>query len=223
MPTGSSHRSKWSGNQRVLLATNLLFAVILIIGLTRALILGKPAMEIMAGLFCYLFFTAPFAIALLISRHRSRPRRSHHQPSLHREMMHRGFAEITLSEKEPLPPVCLSCGEATSRNSKIIHKAAKDHANPYDWKRVHPLVMIVLVWKWFFWVLGAKLVERFERWRSHRNSQSADLKFLIPQCRTCRKTQPVMLRNLDFHGRKVTLGACRAFIIALHETRKKAG
>ncbi|MEO7098934.1 MAG: hypothetical protein ABI162_06200 [Luteolibacter sp.] len=205
----------------MLVACCIIGCVMLLIAVS-SMVNGARAVEVITGCFCSGIFGVIPLVILVVSRRRSRGPRCRTDMVKSQAAIPAGRVAVDISADETLPRICVSCGGATHRVSKLRFHAAHTDANPYDWSRVHPLLMIFLVWKKAIYVLGAKLVMAFERFREQRKSRNSGIVFRIPHCRACVRHRPIAQRHFDFHGRRMTITAPVEFRARLSEMRKSA-
>lgn len=223
MSRGGSGRSRsWNGNQKLLLATCIMFGCAILVMAVVAMSSGTRPANVIAGCSCFgAVGLLPLGI-LIVSRRRSRGPK--HRTDLVRSQAAApaGHVDVEISADEKLPGICVGCGMETRRVTKLRFDAAYTDSNRYDWSRVHPILMLFLFLKFAFHVVGTKLVTTYERFIDHRKSRSSGMVFRIPHCRDCVRKRPIVQRHFDFHARKMVVMAPEGFRTRLAEMRKSS-
>lgn len=193
-------------------------AVVAIVSLLN----GAKVFDVLAGGMCMGFFwLIPFLI-LMVSRYHSRGKKRRTDIVTGQNAFSHGHVSVEIQAGERLPEICVCCGAGTKKVSKFQFGDAYTKSDRYDWSRVHPLLMIFLIWQYAFVVIGAKLIGFFERWIDQKKYQKNRVEFRIPHCRQCVRQHPIVQRSFDFHGRRMGIAAPAAFAKTLAEMRKAA-
>ena len=196
--------------------------IVMMVLVVSALVNGAKAADVMAGCLCTGTFGAVPLGILVASRRRSRGPRRRTDLVKNQGSAPAGHVNVEITADETLPRLCACCGAETRRVSKFQYHGAHTPGNPYDWSRVHPLLMIFLVWKFGAQLIMAKLVTIFERFRDRRRARNEGMVFRIPHCRDCKRHRPIVQCHFDFHGRRLPIVAPATFGARLVETRKSA-
>lgn len=205
-----------------------MLAICCIIGCVMGIIVvsalanGARATDVIAGCACFGTFGVIPLVILVVSRRRSRGPRRRTDMVKTQAANPAGHVSVEITADEALPRICVCCGAETRRVSKFRFHGAHTDGNPYDWSRVHPLLMIFLFWKFGTQVILTKLVTMFERFRDRRKSRKSGMEFRIPHCPGCVRGRPILQRHFDFHGRRMTIVAAAEFGERLSEMRKSA-
>jgi len=194
-----------------------LLVIVIIFGSISALILSAVTAETgsfgqaLGGALCPLVIMAiPLAILLRagLKGRKSESVRTVIRPGVAPKP---GFRDVSISSAQSLPRICIRCGVTTKRVTPLRYAGAHTDASPYDWSRIHPLLMIFLIWKFAFQVIMVKVWEMMERRWQKRRAESDGVTFRIPHCKGCASRNPIVQRHFDFHGRMMILEAHSEF------------
>lgn len=200
-------KSKWSSNEVCLAVVSGIFGLLMLFSVVTLARSPGGIGNAAGGLFCS---AVPASATLfLLWRSRRRGSRSRVMPHLVRSGNYTGggFADIAITCDQPLPKVCIRCGTATSRISPLRYRGAHTDANPYDWKRVHPLLFLIVALRFGVHLLLTKIWESIERRLKRRKAAGDAVVFKIPHCKACASGNPIVQRHFDFHGRSMIVEA----------------
>lgn len=181
---------------------------------------SRDRSEALAGSLCIGMFGLIPLVILIASRLKSRGPKRRTDMIKGQSVLPAGHVSVEIIAGEPMPRICVCCGDDTRRVSTFEYKANYTDSNRYDWSRVHPLLMLLLFWKFAAQMIVTKMITIYERFRDRRHAQKDRMEFRIPHCRRCVRQSPIVQRSFDFHGRKMMIAAPSEFARILSEMRK---
>lgn len=160
---------------------------------------------VIAGLICPGIFAIVPGILLWESRRGSRGGATRQQV-VKSHAVTSGYSDLTISSDQVLPKICVRCGSATRRATPLRYENGYTEANPYDWNRAGPFLLLAMVFNFITALLVfSRIWQSVEKRWKRRQAGQDDVVFHIPHCRSCRKRHPIVQRQFDFHARKMML------------------
>lgn len=131
------------------------------------------------------------------------------------------YLALSVYSGEILPELCCTCGSQTKRTTLLKFNESRDSSpSKYSFSNVNPVILIFILVKFTSIAIFASIYVFFERLFNKGLSKRGNLKFKIPQCRSCSKKYPILRHHLNFHGGSMIIHARDTLV---HEVQKRRG